>query len=295
MNKTKIAFGIVLVALAIAVVTTPAMAREDDCVFQWNAADGTELHEITVAPGDEVTVYLNLDAPINKTSTFQAAVVYDPDVVEFVDVTENESVTNWYMWDYKPLCGGPYPATGDRVYNWFKTWDIMGVGPDVLRCGDITFKARNPGMTTIYLGKWPDDITVKDNRTLVGDMAGDPKNWTTETLTFTCTGEVPPETFSKPLVAGWNLISLPLTNDTDMTVANIIDTSLSGNYSELHKYDTTTHSFVSLSSSDTMENGVGYFIHMTADDTWTYSGSAYTSMSVSLSEGLNMVGWLNCS
>jgi hypothetical protein len=272
MNKTKIAFGIVLAALAFTVVTTPAMAREDDCVFQWNAPDGTELHEIIAAPGDEVTVYLNLDAFVNKTSTFQAAVVYDPDVVEFVNVIENESVTNWYLWDYKPLCGGPYPA--------------------VLRSGDITFKAVNPGVPTIHLGKWPEDITNKDNRTLVGDMAGDPKDWTTETLTFTCEG--PEETFNKPLVAGWNLISLPLTA-TDMTVANIIDASLSGNYDALHRYDTTTHSFVPLSSTDTMENGAGYFIHITSPDTWTYSGGAYTTMNEGLLEGLNMVGWLNCS
>jgi hypothetical protein len=44
-----------------------------------------------------------------------------------------------------------------------------------------------------------------------------------------------------------------------------------------------------------MENGVGYFINMTAGATWTYSGSAYTSMNVELKEGLNMVGWLNSS
>jgi hypothetical protein len=80
-----------------------------------------------------------------------------------------------------------------------------------------------------------------------------------------------------------------------MTVANIIDTSLSGSYDELYKYDATTHSFVLLSSTDTMENGVGYFIHMTSGDTWTYSGDAYNSMNAGLSDGLNMVGWLNCS
>ena len=110
--------------------------------------------------------------------------------------------------------------------------------------------------------------------------------------TFTCEG--PEETFNKPLFVGWNLISLPLTA-TDMKVANIIDASLSGSYDALHKYDISTHSFVPLSSTDTMANGAGYFINITAPDTWTYSGSAYTTMNEGLSEGLNMVGWLNCS
>jgi hypothetical protein len=124
-----------------------------------------------------------------------------------------------------------------------------------------------------------------------------PTTW--ENGTFTHEGEEPPPTptptFTKELKEDWNLISLPLTNGTDMTVANIINASLSGSYDGLYKYDATTHSFVLLSSTDTMENGVGYFIHMTSGDTWTYSGSASNSMNVVLSDGLNMVGWLNCS
>jgi hypothetical protein len=122
-----------------------------------------------------------------------------------------------------------------------------------------------------------------------------PWNTTLVNGTFTCGKAPTPQAFEKELVLGWNLISLPLNNETDMTVGNIINTSLSGSYDALYKYDTSTHSFVPLSSTDTMENGVGYFIHITSADTWTYSGSAYTSISVSLSEGLNMVGWLNCS
>ncbi|MBN1761939.1 MAG: hypothetical protein JW878_02505 [Methanomicrobia archaeon] len=116
--------------------------------------------------------------------------------------------------------------------------------------------------------------------------------FTTDNGTFACTA--PPEPFSKDLVAGWNLISLPLLAD-DMTVANIIDTSLSGSYDALFRYDAGTHAFVQLASGDTMANGVGYFIHMTAADTWSYTGGAYTSMNIDLSQGLNMPGWLNCT
>jgi len=129
---------------------------------------------------------------------------------------------------------------------------------------------------------------------LLSDQQGKtvPATWNDGTFNCPCPT---PETFTKELVAGWNLISLPLTNATDMTVANIIDASLSGSYDALYKYNASTHSFVSMSSTDTMENGAGYFINMTSGDTWAYTGSAYTSMNVELKEGLNMIGWLNSS
>lgn len=112
-------------------------------------------------------------------------------------------------------------------------------------------------------------------------------------VSFTCLA--PEETFSKPLVKGWNQISLPLTNAANMTVANIMS-SVSGSYDALYRYDAPTRSWVSMSSADTMANGVGYFIHLTQNTTWTYTGSAvYTSMNAPLEQGLNMVGWLNCS
>ena len=113
-----------------------------------------------------------------------------------------------------------------------------------------------------------------------------------ENGTFTCCP--PPETFSKYFVKGWNLISLPLTNMTNMTVANIMS-SVSGSYDALYKYDATNNSWVSMNPTDIMENGVGYCIHMTANDTWTYKGTPYTQMNIELEEGLNMIGWLNCS
>jgi len=102
-----------------------------------------------------------------------------------------------------------------------------------------------------------------------------------------------PITFSKELVEGWNLISLPLTAD-DMTVSSVFS-SVAGKYDAIYSYNATTHSWVALGADDTLENGVGYFIHMTESGTWTYQGSAYTDMDISLQQGLNMIGWLNCS
>jgi len=107
--------------------------------------------------------------------------------------------------------------------------------------------------------------------------------------TFTHIGQ--PELFEKGLVKDWNLISLPLTA-SDMTVASVF-ASVSGNYSAVHRYDAETKHFMALNGTNVLEYGVGYFIYMTSADTWTYEGTAYSSMSVDLEQGLNMVGWLN--
>jgi hypothetical protein len=97
-----------------------------------------------------------------------------------------------------------------------------------------------------------------------------------------------PETFTKNLVTGWNLVSLPLTPDDNSTSA-VLD---SIPYDAVKSYNATTHQFEEVT---TMGPGVGYFIHMTAADTWSYDGTAYESMRVGLSQGLNCVGWVNAS
>ena len=96
------------------------------------------------------------------------------------------------------------------------------------------------------------------------------------------------ETFSKTLYTGWNLISLPLT-PLDGSVSAV----LSGvSQDAVYLYNATSKQF---ESADVMDPGTGYFVHVTAEDTWEYSGTPYTSVDVSLRQGLNMVGWLNCS
>jgi hypothetical protein len=110
---------------------------------------------------------------------------------------------------------------------------------------------------------------------------------TTHNGTITC-GVV--ETFSKNLYEGWNLVSLPLTPEDSST--NEVLSSVSENYDAVYKYDAGSYSFV---IADTMEPGTGYFINMTANDTWSYEGMSYESIDVELSQGLNMLGWLNCT
>ena len=96
------------------------------------------------------------------------------------------------------------------------------------------------------------------------------------------------ETFSKTLYAGWNLISLPITPSDSSTSAVLSEVS----HDAVYQYNATSKQF---ESTDAMGPGTGYFVHATAESVWTYSGTPYTSIDISLKQGLNMVGWLNCS
>ena len=96
------------------------------------------------------------------------------------------------------------------------------------------------------------------------------------------------ETFSKPLCEGWNLISLPLVPENNSAGAVLSGVSCDAVY----RYNATSKQF---EVADVMNPGTGYFVHATADCRWEYSGTLYNSMDVSLEQGLNLVGWLNCS
>jgi len=96
------------------------------------------------------------------------------------------------------------------------------------------------------------------------------------------------ETFTKSLALGWNLISLPLTptdNSTSAVLGN--DTIV---YDAAKSYNAATNQF---EDATTMDPGTGYFVHVTTAGDWVYEGTAYDSINVSLSQGLNMVGWTN--
>jgi len=98
----------------------------------------------------------------------------------------------------------------------------------------------------------------------------------------------PTETFTKPLVSGWNLISLPLTPTDNSTGAVLGNDTIA--YDAAKSYNTATHQF---EDATTMAPGTGYFVHVTTAGDWVYEGTAYDSINVSLSQGLNMVGWVN--
>ena len=100
--------------------------------------------------------------------------------------------------------------------------------------------------------------------------------------------EQPLETFTKDLAAGWNLVSLPLT-PTDSSISDVLN---GVSQDAVKNYNAATHQFEDVT---TMDPGTGYFVHVTTAGTWSYDGTAYTSMTSSLSTGLNMVGWTNTS
>jgi len=136
----------------------------------------------------------------------------------------------------------------------------------------------------------PDEKYVGENISRWGDVR-EGTLWAT--IMDVIVYEVPQETetFTKSLSDGWNLISLPLTAD-DMTVGSVL-ASISGSYDSVMRYDSSAHDFVAVADTDTMDPGVGYFVHVTTADDWVYEGTACNSISVSLSTGLNCVGWTN--
>ena len=297
MNKTKrIAFGIGIVLAVLAMLAAPA-AADGVVYFQPNPST------VSLAPGENVTIQImaDIDATESGVISLQVGVDFDPSVVNITDVTNPwvfEPYVTWWLqtfgWD-NPSDEDPGPL-GAWVWITAAHNTCYDAPATEIQVANLTIEGVSGGTSPL---NFTGEIRLEPTRGMSWLFDCEfhpvlPTMWNNGTIE--CTGPVgPAESFTKNLVEDWNLISLPLTNETSMTVANIIDTSLSGSYDELYKYDATTHSFVSLSTSDAMENGVGYFIHMASSDTWTYSGTASNSMNVELSNGLNMVSWLDCS
>jgi len=98
-----------------------------------------------------------------------------------------------------------------------------------------------------------------------------------------------PDTFTKSLPIGWNLISLPLTpldSSTSAVLGN--DTVV---YDAVNSYNATSKLF---ETATTMAPGTGYFVHVTTAGDWEYEGTSVSSTSPGLKSGLNMIGVPNC-
>ncbi|RZN39012.1 MAG: hypothetical protein EFT35_04140 [Methanophagales archaeon ANME-1-THS] len=235
------------------------------------------------SPGESVlvsvVVHVESTPTDNQIGCAQVHIDFNPSVVNITKIVEPIDKNDWDLWNWKHM--GNYVFFGGNEFG--------GFGPGEIYLGNMTLTGISPGVSPIEVSHF---YPQTPDPTLIGDKLGNNVPVSAVNGTFTCIA--PPETFTKDLVTGWNLISLPLTNATNMTVANIMS-SVSGSYEYYNRYNAVTKSWVSMSSSDTMSNGIGYFINMTSAGTWKYTGSAYTSMNVNLSQGLNMVGWLNCS
>ena len=273
MNKTnRLVLGIMMMPMLIAMMIVPATAQDQIFHFVPN--------EISADPGEEVTVWLYLTGtePIRG---FQAATVYDQNVVECINVVEGTD-PDWTLWTHR---GTGYPTSTGKEYFWFDGMEFSGGhGPGEVQCGFITLKGVSEGVTTLYCTEEP-EIPNLDNTTVVADVGGQPLTWVSETLTFTCGGA---QTFTKDLPAGWNLISLPLT-PTDNSVSAVLS---SVEQNAVKRYDATSKEFVDITT--TMDLGTGYFVHVTTASTWSYPGTPESSTTSELKSGLNMIGVPNC-
>ena len=95
------------------------------------------------------------------------------------------------------------------------------------------------------------------------------------------------ENHTQPMLADWNLISLPLT-----PIDNNVSAVLSGVSDVVYRYNPTSKEF---ECPSTMDVGIGYFVHVTTPSTWEYEGTPVTSTSSGLESGLNMIGVPNCT
>jgi len=266
---------LLVVLMLFAVLTIPASALENT-TFYFVPQDGN------ASDCSDTVVKLMAHAPYGINNE-QLAINYDASCIKIVDVKFNPV---WWMigWNNTPKCFGP-------GHDWIKVWKDPDEGPGEVWICDITIRCIDPECN--YCKTHMDftcGVDCNFCKFVTGNNSGAlPVNGTNGM--FTCgTGAPPPvETFSKSLSEGWNLISLPLVPEDDSASAVLSTVS----YDAVYRYDATPKQFESIGSADAMNPGIGYFVHAKADCTWAYSGTPYTSMDVSLKQGLNMVGWLN--
>lgn len=188
----------------------------------------------------------------------------------------------------------PYYLEGDDQFLRF-AWPQMFVTIGVGDAGDggfyeTIFDAPAVG-DHIYVRLF-NDVSIEE-ATYYGDseLYVVPSDDTHEYPNWNTTIEIPwlGETFEKDLVPGWNLVSLPLTPEDNSTAAVL--NSIDGKYDAVMKYTPGT-GFEAVTTT-VMDPGVGYFIYMNTNGTWSYEGDSYDSMTAPLSQGLNMAGWVN--
>ena len=254
MNKNYL-FGIGMVLAMLMVFAAPAAA--DNVVY-------FDPDPSSATPGEEITVTMWLNNT-DGVSTFGTDIYFEPDVVDITSGAAGDFTTMFSCVHY-----------GNFVR-------VSGVHPDWLdhpaghwKMADLTLVANNSGTSPLH---HVDNALYDWTGTATPDQV-----WNDGT--FTCVGI--PETFTKSLLLGWNLISLPLAPLDNGTSAVLGNDSIA--YDAVKSYNAATHQF---EDATTMDPGIGYFVHVTTAGDWVYEGTAYTSISATLSTGLNCVGWTN--
>ena len=277
-------------------------------VFTGTAAAGNTayfVHEhsnATTGNSTYVNLYVDIDTDVRLAGA-QIQLQFDPahaNITRF-DKTCNQAdnrcwgtlnknlnyIDNGYFWG-----GCSIPQYWDTESGeWTEIEEGYFTGPATVKIGRFKVGATGtPGESPFDFGfeMYPSECSLCLPCEFVDEL-GIVLDVTFVNGTFThLAGPQETETFTKSLPAGWNLISLPLTPD-DNSVSAVL-TSISGNYDAVKSYNAATHQF---EDATTMDPGIGYFVHVTTAGTWEYEGTAYTSMTATLSQGLNMVGWTN--
>jgi hypothetical protein len=275
----KITFGIGMALAILAAFTAPVMAGPNTMYFTNYSGD--------TSPGETsyVELWLNLTDPVGDVDPnygFKGAdinITIDTDVGDII--AGNRIAGD--PWDLYWNCNlilhdGVYMTIGAAV----SPPPPMGLDPGLYPVANFTIEANNPGVMDLRFShdapRWCE----------LSDSGGNPyPNQTWTDGTFTC-GDI--QTFTKPLPAGWNLISLPLTA-TDNSTGEV----LSGvTQNAVKQYNATSKQF---EDAAVMDPGTGYFVHVTdpSGSTWSYQGEPANSTTTELKSGLNMIGVPNCA
>ena len=306
MNSKRIVLGIGIALLVVAVFTAHAAAHRAYFVPQHSNA--------TTGNTTTMDLYVEIDAGETLLSaqvqtqfdTTHAMVTENYLLCQYVDPTgpdqycwvnfygnlDNER--NGYVWStmYATQESKQWDPPGPDPYGWYWVEPDDGLihGPATVPAGTYVIEAYGtPDVSPFNFGfeNKPSGCTICQKTMFLNELGYELDiNW--ENGTFTHEGDIPSETFTKSLVTGWNLISLPLT-PTDNSVGVV----LSGvSLDAVKQYNANTKTFA---DATTMAPGTGYFVHVTTAGDWEYEGTPVSSTSPGLTAGLNMIGVPNCT
>ena len=273
------------VLVLLAVLAMPTASALQNTTLYFVPQDGSAS-----SCGDTV-VQVRVNAPYGISGVY-FGINYSASCINITDVEFNPDWPGYPMFD--PIWQEPYqPECWGSGQDWLKFAGLVNWAPGDYWLCNLTISCTDPGCTGCqsHLKVTCGLDCPKCLFTACNTSGTLPVNTTNGT--FTCGTTPSAETFSRPLYEGWNLVSLPIDPTDDDSAGAVLSTV---SYDAVYRYDATSKQFEGIENTDAMNPGTGYFVHVTAADcTWTYSGTAYTSVDVSLEPGLNMVGWLNCS
>jgi VCBS repeat-containing protein len=210
--------------------------------------------------------------------------------------TFNLAVTVIDVLPTNPSVGGPYTAASGQLVTLTgsatcETADECAFAWDLDNDGAYDDAVGSSTTRTWYtVGVYPIAMKVTDND----------GNFVTATTSVTIT----PLTHSITLVPGWNLVSFNV-HPTSTAIANVL-ASIEGSYDLVYAWDGTgAHSssgnwlkydniVYSPDTLATLDEGMGFWIHMTAANVLVVSGSIPTTTNITLSDnagGWNLVGF----